>query len=157
MTTENRPNIVLIMCDQQGANAVGCYGAAGVRTDRIDALAAQGTRFDRAYAACPVCTPSRAGLHTGMYPHNAGAWANALPLGETTKTMGQRLHDAGYRCAHAGKWHLDGHDYFGTGEAPPYFDNDYWYDGRRHLGNITRRATPLVAQASEISGGLAPT
>ena len=57
MTTENRPNIVLIMCDQQGANAVGCYGAEGVRTDRIDALAAQGTRFERAYAACPVCTP----------------------------------------------------------------------------------------------------
>ena len=121
------------MCDQQGANAVGCYGAEGVRTERIDALAAQGTRFERAYTACPVCTPGRAGLHTGMYPHANGAWANALPLDANTKTLGQRLAVEGYRCAHVGKWHLDGHDYFGTGTAPEPFDDRYWYDGRRHL------------------------
>ena len=138
-----RPNIVLIMCDQQGANAVGCYGAEGVRTERIDALAAEGTRFDRAYAACPVCTPSRASLHTGMLPQNAGAWSNALPLGDTTITLGQRLHDAGYRCAHVGKWHLDGHDYFGTGQAPDYFEDAYWYDGRRHLETMPEEMRPI--------------
>ena len=81
----------MIMCDQQGANAVGCYGAVGVRTDNIDRLATQSTRFARAYTATPVCTPARAGLHTGMYPHTAGAWSNAIGLEANTKTVAERL------------------------------------------------------------------
>ena len=128
-----QPNIVLIMCDQQGANAVGCYGAEGVRTERIDQLASQGTRFARAYTATPVCTPARAGLHTGMYPHSAGGWSNAIGLDANTKTVAQRLAQAGYHCAHFGKWHLDGHDYFGTGQAPEPFSKETWFDGRNYL------------------------
>jgi len=131
------------MTDQQGANAVGCYGAPGVRTERIDQLAAEGTRFERAYTASPVCTPARAGLHTGTYPHTSGAWTNAMALESNAKTFAKRLADHGYRCAHIGKWHLDGHDYFGTGEAPEPFERSYWYDGKNHLDTLPRAMRPV--------------
>ncbi len=149
-----RPNLVLIMTDQQGANAVGCYGAEGVRTDRIDALAAEGTRFERAYTASPVCTPARAGLHTGIYPHTAGAWTNALGLEANSRTLSQRLAQAGYHCAHFGKWHLDGHDYFGTGTPPEPFSTETWFDGRNFLEELTKEQRPRFRKHPGSAEGL---
>jgi len=151
---QERPNIVLIMTDQQGANAVGCYGAPGVRTDRIDRLASQGVRFDRAYTASPVCTPARAGLHTGMYPHTAGAWTNAMGLEANTRTLAQRLAASGYHCAHFGKWHLDGHDYFGTGIPPEPFAKEDWFDGRNFLEELPEQERPHFRKHPGSSEGL---
>jgi uncharacterized sulfatase len=131
-----RPNIVFIMTDTQGANVVGCYGRPEMRTPRIDQLAGEGIRFDRAYTTCPLCTPARAGLFTGLYPHQAGAWTNHLPIGDNIKTIGQRFKDQGYNTAYTGKWHLDGHDYLGTGICPDGWDPQYWYDGRNHLESL---------------------
>ena len=124
-----QPNIVLIMTDTQGANVVGCYGRPELRTPCIDQLAAQGTRYARAYTTQPVCTPARAGLFTGQCPHTAGAWGNHMPLGDTIKTLGQRFRHGGYATAYTGKWHLSGHDYFDTGICPDGWDAAYWYDG----------------------------
>ncbi len=149
-----QPNLVLIMTDQQGANAVGCYGAKGVRTDRIDTLASQGLRFERAYTASPVCTPARAGLHSGMYPHTAGAWTNALGLEANTRTLAQRLAAEGYQCAHFGKWHLDGHDYFGTGTPPDPFTAETWYDGRNFLEEFPEEKRPLTRKHPGSAAGL---
>jgi uncharacterized sulfatase len=130
------PSFVLIMTDTQGANIVGAYGHPELRTPNIDRLAESGVTFTRAYTTCPLCTPARAGLFTGIYPHTAGAWTNNLPLGDNIKTMGQRFADAGYHTAYVGKWHLDGHDYFGTGICPPGWDERYWYDGKRYLEEL---------------------
>ncbi|MFN2155417.1 MAG: sulfatase-like hydrolase/transferase, partial [Anaerolineae bacterium] len=130
------PSFVLIMTDTQGANIVGAYGHPELRTPNIDRLARAGVTFTRAYTTCPLCTPARAGLFTGIYPHTAGAWTNNLPLGDNIKTMGQRFADAGYHTAYVGKWHLDGHDYFGTGICPPGWDEHYWYDGKRYLEEL---------------------
>jgi len=130
------PSFVLIMTDTQGANIVGAYGHPELRTPSIDRLARAGVTFTRAYTTCPLCTPARAGLFTGIYPHTAGAWTNNLPLGDNIKTMGQRFADAGYHTAYVGKWHLDGHDYFGTGICPPGWDERYWYDGKRYLEEL---------------------
>ena len=121
-----RPNFVLIMTDTQGTNVIGTYGHSELDTPNIDNLAKNGVKFTRAYTTCPVCTPARAGIFTGIYPHTAGAWTNNLPLGDNIKTMGQRFRDNGYRTAYIGKWHLDGHDYFGTGICPDGWDADYW-------------------------------
>jgi uncharacterized sulfatase len=132
-----QPNFVLIMTDTQGANIIGCYGHPELETPYIDRLAHSGIRFTRAYATCPVCTPARAGLFTGIYPHTAGAWTNNLPLGDNIKSMGQRFHDNGYRTPYVGKWHLDGHDYFGTGICPDGWEDAWWYDGRRYLDELT--------------------
>ena len=113
-----QPNFVFILTDTQGVNVVGCYGRPELRTPCIDRLASEGIRFARAYTTCPVCTPARAGLFTGSFPHTAGAWGNDIPLGNTIKTMGQRFRDGGYRAAYIGKWHLSGQDYFDSGHLP---------------------------------------
>ena len=77
-----KPSFVLIMTDTQGANVVGTYGRPELRTPSIDHLAETGVTFTRAYTTCPLCTPARAALFAGIYPHTAGAWTNNLPLGD---------------------------------------------------------------------------
>ena len=135
--TQDRPNFVLIMTDTQATNLIGAYGHPELQTPHIDRLAETGLLFERAYTTCPLCTPARAGLFTGIYPHTAGAWTNNLPLGDNVLSMGRRFSDGGYDTAYIGKWHLDGHDYFGTGICPPGWDPAYWYDGKRYLEELT--------------------
>ncbi|HEY8837585.1 MAG TPA: sulfatase-like hydrolase/transferase [Dehalococcoidia bacterium] len=140
------PNFVFILTDTQGVNVLGAYGHPELRTPHIDRLATQGITFERAYTTCPLCTPARAGLFTGRYAHTAGAWVNGLPLGSTVKHMGQRFADQGYRTAYTGKWHLDGHDYFGNGLCPDGWDDAYWYDARRHLESLNPEQRTLWRQ-----------
>jgi len=144
-----RPNFVFIMTDTQGANVVGAYDRPELATPHIDDLARNGIRFTRAYTTCPLCTPARAGIFSGIYPHTAGAWTNNLPLGDNVKTMGQRFRDNGYWTAYVGKWHLDGHDYFGTGICPDGWDDKYWYDGKRYLGELSEEEIRLWRQGLE--------
>ena len=139
----SRPSFVLIMTDTQGANIIGAYGHPELETPHIDGLAETGCKFTRAYTTCPVCTPARASLFTGIYPHTSGPWTNNLPLGDNIVTMGQRFSDGGYRAAFVGKWHLDGHDYFGTGICPPGWEDRYWYDGKRYLAELTEAEITL--------------
>lgn len=138
MNNGKRPNIVIIITDSQGWNALGECGDGFVETPNIDRLAQEGMKFTRAYNTCPLCTPARAGLFTGQYPHNAGAWSNDLPLGKTVNTIGQYFQNGGYRTAYIGKWHLDGTDYFGTGIPAEGYEPDYWYDGRNYLYELTK-------------------
>ncbi len=132
-----QPNIVVIMTDTQPVPFLGCYSGQDVRTPNLDRMAVEGIRFTSAYTSCPLCTPARAGLFTGMMPGRAGAYTNSQPLGEDILTMGQRLQSAGYRTAFIGKWHLDAHDYFGNGVCPPGWDEGYWYDGKRYLLDLS--------------------
>lgn len=154
--TEERPDILLLLTDTQPRRLVGCYGQQSeslVRTPHIDALAAAGTRFAHAYTACPLCTPARAALFTGMLPSKTGAYTNSQPLGDTIKTLGQRLRDVGYRTALIGKWHLDGHDYFGTGAAPDGWEDAFWYDGRRYMMELSEEdAVAWRTQWSTLEG-----
>ena len=138
-----QPNIVLIMTDTQPTTVVGCYSGNDVATVEIDALAARGVRFDHAYCASPLCTPARAGIFTGMTPSRAGAYTNSQPLGGTIVHMGQRLQTAGYRTAFIGKWHLDGHDYFGSGTCPAGWEASYWYDGKNYLVDLATEEAGL--------------
>ena len=68
----SKPNIVLIFMDDMGWRDLGCSGSTFYETPNIDALSREGMRFDRAYAACPVCSPSRASLMTGRHPARVG-------------------------------------------------------------------------------------
>jgi uncharacterized sulfatase len=131
-----QPNFVFIMTDTQGANIVGAYGHSELNTPNIDNLARNGVRFDRAYTSCPLCTPARAAIFSGMYANLAGPWANELSFRDNVRTMGQRFQDSGYRTAYVGKWHLDGHDYFGTGVCPAGWEDAYWYDACRYLKEL---------------------
>lgn len=132
-----QPNFLLVLTDTQPTAFLGCYGTPGTRTHCLDAFAAQGVRFEHAYTTSPVCTPARAGLFTGMMPSMCGPYANTQPLGDSVLTMGQRFTAAGYRCGYIGKWHLDGYDYFGTGQCPDGWEDAYWYDGKRYLLDLS--------------------
>lgn len=133
----SRPNFLFIMTDTQATNMVGCYSGKPLNTHNIDCLAAEGIRFNSAYTCSPVCTPARAGLFTGIYANQSGPWTNNVAPGKNISTMGRYFKDAGYRTCYIGKWHLDGHDYFGTGECPPEWDADYWFDGANYLAELT--------------------
>jgi arylsulfatase A len=119
----NPPNIVFILADDLGWTDLGCYGSNYYRTPNIDRLASQGLRFTNAYAACPVCSPTRASILTGKYPARlhltdfipgrkqwptskllAAPFLQQLPLEETTTA--EMLKPLGYRSASIGKWHL---------------------------------------------------
>ncbi|WP_158781189.1 sulfatase-like hydrolase/transferase [Pantoea sp. BAV 3049] len=138
-----RPNIVLIMTDTQATNMVGCYSGKPLNTNHIDTLAEEGIRFNSAYTCTPVCTPARAGLFTGIYANQSGPWTNNVAPGKNISTMGRYFKDAGYHTCFIGKWHLDGHDYFGTGICPPEWDADYWFDGANYLAELSEEQTGL--------------
>jgi len=106
-------NIVLFLADQLRADALGCYGNALCRTPNLDALAREGVCFDRAYTVSPVCSPSRASLLTGLYPHNHGVMINthiapafSRGLSPERPTFSRILHDAGWAMDYVGKWHV---------------------------------------------------
>lgn len=129
---------ILIMTDTQGFDMVGCYdGGMSAITPCIDKLAAEGVRFEYAYSCQPVCGPARSAIFTGTYPHTNGSWANALPVGDSIKSIGQRLSDQGIASGYVGKWHLDAGDYFGDGICPEGWDPDYWYDMRCYLDELS--------------------
>ena len=109
----DRPNLLVIITDQQHAGMLGCAGNRRLKTPAMDSLAAAGMRFELAYAANPVCLPSRFSLMTGLYPsavgvrHNgsrATAHVNAMPA----RSMGWLFRKAGYETAYGGKVHLPG-------------------------------------------------
>jgi arylsulfatase A-like enzyme len=124
-SAKTKPNIVVILADDLGARDLGCYGSTFHRTPRLDALAKRGVRFTNAYAASPVCSPSRVALLTGLHPARVGLtdWLpgrNDRPdqalnrpvipaqLALEYETLGESLGRAGYATAHIGKWHLGG-------------------------------------------------
>ena len=112
-TGAKRPNVIVILTDDQGSLDMGAYGAADLQTPAMDRLAAQGVRFTQFYAGAPVCSPSRACLLTGKSPQAAGVPGNVAPelssptgLPNAEVTLAERFQQAGYRTALVGKWHL---------------------------------------------------
>ena len=107
----NRPNVVLIMTDQQRWNSLSCYNHPVVRTPNLDALANRGVRFEHAFVPIPLCTPSRACLHTGQYPSRHGIRANeTFPLSNPETSLPALLRSAWYQTYLAGKDHLFGEE-----------------------------------------------
>jgi len=104
---DNRQNIILIMTDQQTANAMSCAGNPDVKTPGMDALAKDGVLFSRAYVSYPLSGPSRASLITGKMPVQINVPDNEVELSEKhlEKSIGRIMNEAGYDCLYAGKWH----------------------------------------------------
>ena len=106
--SDRRPNVVWIIADQLRAQALGYRGDPNVRTPNIDSLARRGMRFDAAVSGAPWCTPFRAALLTGTYPHQNGVTQTPSPLDPSLPTITDAFNQSGYHTAWIGKWHLDG-------------------------------------------------
>ncbi|MBT3601998.1 MAG: sulfatase-like hydrolase/transferase, partial [Candidatus Latescibacteria bacterium] len=104
-----KPNLLLIMTDQQRWDAMGCSGG-WVDTPNMDRIAADGVRFSNCVTNSPVCIPARLSLATGLYPHNTGVWQNmGHTLSPNANTWMQAVRNAGYRTSLFGKTHLHPH------------------------------------------------
>lgn len=103
-----RPNIVLVMADDQGWGQTSYNGHPQLKTPHLDAMAASGLRFDRFYAAGPVCSPTRASVLTGRTHKRTGVPTHGHNLCLQEKTLPAALKTAGYATGHFGKWHLNG-------------------------------------------------
>ncbi|MFB0523982.1 MAG: sulfatase [Phycisphaerae bacterium] len=123
-----KPNFLFILIDDMGWSDLGCYGNQFHETPNVDRLSKQGMRFTDAYAAAPVCSPTRASILAGQYPARIGiadfipghqrAWAklkvpqNRLQMPAETITIAEVLKEHGYTTGHIGKWHLGGEPKF---------------------------------------------
>ncbi len=126
----NKPNVVLINCDDLGYGDLGCYGSTRNQTPALDRLAAEGLRFTSFYTASPVCSPARAALLTGCYPPRIGfgsfkglsvlfpGMAVGLPPSEIS--LARVLSDAGYATQAIGKWHC--------GDQPEFLPTNHGFD-----------------------------
>ena len=109
MSTTTCPNILWICTDQQRYDTIGALNNPHIRTPNIDRLVAEGVAFTHAYCQSPICTPSRAGFLTGMYPSSVHGCMNGNERwAETAPLVTALLADAGYTCGLAGKLHLAG-------------------------------------------------
>ncbi|UVJ38905.1 sulfatase-like hydrolase/transferase [Arthrobacter sp. CJ23] len=170
---EKKPNIVLVLSDDQGPWALGCAGNPEIRTPHLDALAARGTRLENFFCVSPVCSPARASLMTGNIPsgHGVHDYLDGVETGPgaVDYLAGQRLFTddlagQGYRLGLSGKWHLGANDvprqgfthWFALeGGGSPYRRSTMYRDGRAELVTeyltdaITRDALDFVSDAAQ--------
>ena len=163
-----RPNLLVFLADDLGARDLGCTGSSFYRTPAIDALAAAGTTFTQAYAAAPVCSPTRAALLTGKFPARVGItnfiggerrgsllqadYLRALPAEEVT--IAERLSAVGYTTGIFGKWHLGppadvqshGFDVTGSIDVPPGRGPA---DDPHHARAIARQVAEFIAASRD--------
>jgi len=141
----NRPNVVLVITDQQRFDTIGAAGRTDVLTPHLDRMAAEGTLFSHAYCTTPMCSPSRSSILSGLFPHShrvvanhqARPGPNRMHLPEDVRLIADYLVPEGYRTAYVGKWHLGTgsdrrgfRDYLirlgdGEGDTSRPEDNDY--------------------------------
>jgi arylsulfatase len=117
------PNILFITADQLRQDALGCYGNPVIQTPNVDALAEQGVRFERMFAAYPVCAPNRASIVTGRYPSVHRLRSNGIRLPKCELTLMQMLRAAGYRTYGSGKMHF-GPQWQFPADGSPIMDPD---------------------------------
>lgn len=162
-----QPNIIFILIDDLGWADLGCYGSDFYETPNLDRLAAESMRFTDAYAACPVCSPTRASILTGKYPATLGItdwidfrkvihpargklidvpYIDHLPLEETT--IAATLRAEGYTTWHVGKWHLGGPDFYPDKQG---FDVNIggWQAGSPTNGYFSPWGFPTLADGPE--------
>ncbi len=101
-----KTNVLLIITDQQTADAMSCAGNKYLHTPALDKLASSGIRFEKNYVTQPLCLPFRSSLQTGTYPHETGAISNGRPIRGDFPMMGNLVATAGYDCYYIGKWHV---------------------------------------------------
>ncbi len=141
-TDPELPNIILITADNMGWKDLGCFGNRDIKTPNIDRLADEGIRFTRAFVVSSSCSPSRASMITGQYPHTNGVVGlthlkkrySLMPWRETLPSV---LKELGYNSAIEGKWHVS--PYLPTG----------WYGYRERIGGMALSADDMWIKGTD--------
>ena len=151
---EKRPNVILIITDDQGYGDLACHGNTILDTPNMDRLHSQSVRFTNFHVS-PTCAPTRAALMTGLYTNRTGVWhtiGGRSLLRKDKVTMAEVFKENEYHTAIFGKWHLGDnypfrpqdrgflevlvHGAGGVGQTPDFFDNDYFNDTYIHNGKL---------------------
>lgn len=167
------PNILILLADDMGSGDLGCYGGTA-RTPNLDALAANGIKFNNSYSAAPNCSPARVSLLTGRMPARSGMYSYRPPehpmhLPDEELTIAELLKTKGYQTAHIGKWHLSclpqhpdfnqpqpdqqGFDYsLGTenNAEPSHFNPVNFIRNGKAIGKVEGYASQLLADEFEL-------
>lgn len=146
-----RPNFILCMADDQGWGDVAYNGHSDLKTPTLDEMSRQGLRFNRFYAAAPVCSPTRGGVLTGRHPNRFGCFSWGYPLRPQEVTVAEALRSAGYATGHFGKWHL-GSVRAGAETSPGAQGFDEWVSSPNFFENNPRFSHNGKAIRSEGEG-----
>jgi len=151
-----RPNVILVITDDQGYGDLRCHGNEVIQTPNLDRMHGQSARLTNFHVG-PTCAPTRAGLMTGRYCNRTGVWHTIMGrsmLRKDERTLADVLKAGGYRTGHFGKWHLGDNYPFnpryrgfdvvwrhgggGVGQTPDYWGNDYVDDTYEHNGTFVK-------------------
>lgn len=150
-----RPNVVVVLTDDQRWDCLSAAGHPFLKTPHLDRIGAEGVRFANAFATTSLCSPSRASMLSGLYAHTHGVLDNFTEFPSAIPSYPQRLKEAGYRTAYIGKWHMGedndaprpGFDYWASHRGQgKYYDTEFNINGKRQVleGYYTTRVTDLA-------------
>ncbi|MGI9471244.1 MAG: sulfatase-like hydrolase/transferase [Rubripirellula sp.] len=160
---DERPNLIVVLCDDLGYGDLECYGHPHIKTPNLNALADSGIRFTDFYSTAPVCSPSRVGLLTGRSPNRAGVYdwipeagkpksdgRERVHMRASETTIPQLLKQAGYQTCMAGKWHCNSEFNNDEQPQPGDFGFDHWLatqnnasPSHEHPTNFVRNGEPV--------------
>ena len=156
--SSERPNILVVLCDDLGYGDLACYGHPVIKSPNIDRFAQAGLKLTSCYAAHPNCSPSRTGLMTGRTPFRVGVF-NWIPMYSPMHvrkreiTIATLLRQAGYATCHTGKWHLNGNFNMVGQPQPSDHGFDHWFSTQNNAlpshenpFNFVRNGKPVGPQ-----------
>jgi len=157
LASDHRPNVLVILTDDQRWDALGVAGHPHLKTPHIDRLAAEGVYFRNAFCTTSLCSPSRASILSGLYAHHHKVLDNFTEFPPELDSFPRRLQSAGYATAYLGKWHMGenndekrpGFDYFVSHKGQgKYYDTEFNINGQRRVvpGYYTHVVTDLALE-----------
>jgi arylsulfatase A len=148
-------DLIIVLCDDLGYGDLGCFGHPTIKTPNLDAFARQGMKFTDAYAAAPVCSPSRCGMLSGRTPYRLSVYdwippGSDMHLRRDEVSFARMLRDQGYATCHSGKWHANGK--FNSPEQPQPGDHgfDHWFSTQNNAGPSHENPNNFVRNGQKV-------
>ncbi|KXX71184.1 arylsulfatase [Flammeovirga sp. SJP92] len=159
---QEKPNIVVILCDDLGYGDLSAYGHPTIKTPHLDNMAQKGILMTNCYSSAPVCSPSRAGLLTGKSPNKVGIYdfipgykrsddlRDLVHLQEFENTIPSVLKSAGYATCLSGKWHCSSRFNSDAQPKPDYFGFDHWFATHNNASPSHQNPSNFVRNGNKV-------